>query len=87
MSSSGNRAGVDLGAVLQPGCCDYFAALPLVKGLAPVLAEVVALRLPSALRPVVRRSFVAAVWLLQRSRYFKWDAAELQTPALSGFYK
>jgi hypothetical protein len=76
-----------LSAVLQPGCCDFFAALPLVKGLAPALSEVVALRLPSALRPVVRRSFVVAVWLLQRSRYFKWDSSALSTPALSGFYK
>lgn len=76
-----------LRAVLQPDCCDYFTALPTVKGLATALSEVLDLRLPGALRPVLRRSYVGAIWLLQRSRFFKWDSSTLQKPALSGMQK
>lgn len=73
-----------LQAVLQPDCCDYFTALPTVKGLAAALSGVLYLPLPATLRPVVRRSYVAAIWLLQRSRFFKWDSRALQKAAVSG---
>jgi hypothetical protein len=76
-----------LRAVLQPDCCDYFTALPTVKGLSAALSEVLQLRLPATLRPVVRRSYVGAIWLLQRSRFFKWDSHALQKSAMSGMYK
>jgi hypothetical protein len=76
-----------LRAVLQPDCCDYFTALPTVKGLATSLSEVLDLRLQAALRPVLRRSYVGAIWLLQRSRFFKWDTSALQKSALSGMQK
>lgn len=76
-----------LRAVLQPDCCDYFTALPTVKGLSAALSEVLQLRLPAALRPVVRRSYVSAIWMLQRSRFFKWDSHTLQKSAMSGMVK
>jgi hypothetical protein len=76
-----------LQAVLQPDCCDYFTALPTVKGLSAALPEVLQLQLPAALRPVVRRSYVGAIWLLQRSRFFNWDSHTLQKSAMSGMYK
>lgn len=76
-----------LRAVLQPDCCDYFTALPTVKGLTAAASEVLQLRLPASLRPVLRRSYVAAIWLLQRSRFFKWDAHALHKSALFGMYK
>ena len=76
-----------LQTVLQPDCCDYFTALTAVKGLAAALGEVVAVQLPAALRPVVRRSYLAAVWLLQRSKYFKWNSSSMHKAALPGMYK
>lgn len=76
-----------LRTVLLPDCCDYFTALPTVKGLERALSDVLELQLPAALRPLVRRSYVGAVWLLQRSRFFKWDSSSLQKSALSGMQK
>jgi hypothetical protein len=76
-----------LQAVLQPDCCDYFTALPTMKGLTSALASVLQLNLPAALRPVVRRSYVGAIWLLQRSRFFKWDTRALHSAAMSGVHK
>lgn len=76
-----------LQAVLQPDCCDYFTALPTVKGLTSALASVLQLNLPVALRPVVRRSYVGAIWLLQRSRFYKWDTHALHSAAISGLHK
>lgn len=76
-----------LRAVLQPDCCDYFTALPTVKGLTEALQGVLDLQLTASLRPVVRRSYLAAIWLLQRSKYFKWDSSLLHKAALAGMYK
>lgn len=76
-----------LHAVLQPDCCDYFAALPTVTGLTAALSEVLQLGLPAALRPVLRRSYVSALWLLQRSKFFVWDSHALHSTALSGLHK
>jgi hypothetical protein len=76
-----------LQAVLQPDCCDYFTAVILAKGITSALSEVLELRLPAALRPVVRRSYVAAVWLLQRSKLFRWSTTSLQQVTLSGLFK
>jgi hypothetical protein len=76
-----------LQAVLQPDCCDYFTALPTVNGLNSALASVLQLNLPAALRPVLRRSYIGAIWLLQRSRFFKWDTHALHSAAMSGLYK
>lgn len=76
-----------LQAVLQPDCCDYFTALPTVRGLSSALAAALQINLPAALRPVLRRSYVGAIWLLQRSRFFKWDSHALQSAALTGLLK
>lgn len=71
--------------VLQHGCCDYFTAVPLVKNLTDSLLDVLDLRLPSQLYPAIRRSYVASIWLLQRSRLFRWNTKYIQKLAMSGF--
>lgn len=76
-----------LHTVLQPDCCDFFAALATVKGLTAALLEVLQLGLPAALRPVLRRSYVSALWLLQHSKFFVWDSHALHSSALSGLHQ
>lgn len=73
--------------VLQHDCCDYFEALPLVKNLTDGLIDVLELRLPPPLYPVLRRSYVASIWLLQRSKLFKWNTRYMQKLAMLGFYR
>jgi hypothetical protein len=73
--------------VLQQDCCDYFTALPLVKGLTDSLHEVLDLQLPLQLLPVVRRSYVSAMWLLQRSKLFKWNSNYMSRALGQGLYR
>jgi hypothetical protein len=76
-----------LDQLLQQDCCDYFTALPLVTGLTDRLKEVLDRKLPQELQPALRRSYVCAIWLLQRSRQFRWNTNKLHKPALSGFMR
>lgn len=73
--------------VLQQGCCDYFTALPLVKDLTDGLKEVLEWKLPQDLQPVVRRSYVCAVWLLQRSKLFRWNSKYMHKVVLQGLFR
>ncbi|KAF6264512.1 hypothetical protein COO60DRAFT_1457619 [Scenedesmus sp. NREL 46B-D3] len=73
--------------LLQQDCCDYFAALPLVDGLTIQLKEVLDRRLPQELQPALRRSYICAIWLLQRSRQFIWNTNRMHKPALAGFMR
>eukprot|EP00775_Hariotina_reticulata_P002572 gene2572-2874_t len=73
--------------VLQQDCCDYFTALPLVKGLTDSLHEVLDLQLPLQLIPVVRRSYVSAMWLLQRSKFYKWNTKYMSRALAQGLYR
>lgn len=73
--------------VLQHDCCDYFAAVTLVKNLTDGLMDVLGLRPPQQLYPAMRRSYVASIWLLQRSKLFKWNTKYMQKLAMSGFYR
>lgn len=74
-----------LDQLLQQDCCDYFTALPLVNGLTKSLKEVLDRKLPQELQPALRRSYVCAIWLLQRSRQFRWNTNKMHKPALAGF--
>ncbi|WIA08494.1 hypothetical protein OEZ85_007929 [Tetradesmus obliquus] len=49
------------------------------------MKEVLDRKLPQELQPALRRSYVCAIWLLQRSRQFRWNTNKMHKPALAGF--
>jgi hypothetical protein len=73
--------------LLQQDCCDYYTALPLVNGLTENLKEVLDRKLPQELQPALRRSYICAIWLLQRSRQFRWNTNKMHKPSLAGFMR
>jgi hypothetical protein len=76
-----------LAAAAQRECCDYFEALPLIKGLTHDLHGLLSMPVARHLVPVARRSYIAAVWLLQRSPHFAWNTAALRRAAAAGFMR
>lgn len=83
-----------LSALLRPSCTrcvDYFEAVASLRALSGAVGSLLAQ--PSGATngaahwPVVRRSYMAAVWLLQRSRLYAWGASHLSSGALSTMYR
>lgn len=70
-----------------PHCIDYFEALGLLRRLGRAVKRVIDDGKNDVHYPVVRRAYIAAVWLLQRSRMFKWELTHLQANALSIMYR
>jgi hypothetical protein len=72
--------------VLQPvctRCIDYFQAVSLVRGLSKSIRQIQDENRNDVYYPAVRRSYVAAIWLLQRSKMFAWQTTHLNSNALS----
>jgi hypothetical protein len=71
--------------VLQPvctRCIDYFQAVALVRGLSKSVRQTIEEGRNDVYYPAVRRSYVAAIWLLQRSKMFAWQTTHLDSNAL-----
>ncbi|KAF6264463.1 hypothetical protein COO60DRAFT_1698288 [Scenedesmus sp. NREL 46B-D3] len=85
-SSSPLEAFVEqLRLVLQPvctHCINYFQAVALVRGLSKSVQQVLEEGRNDVYYPAVRRSYVAAIWLLQRSKMFVWQTTHLERTAL-----
>jgi hypothetical protein len=75
-----------LQTVLQPvctRCIDYFQAVSMVRGLSNSVRQIQEEERKDVYYPTVRRSYVAAIWLLQRSKMFVWQTTHLNRNALS----
>lgn len=83
--------GEQLALVLHSNCAhcvDYYEAAGLLGALGQSVARILAAPGSDGTHlPVVRRSYLAAVWLLQRSRMFVWETTHLQSVALSTMFR
>jgi len=68
-------------------CIDYFEALSVLRALGKLIKEITDEDNDDVFLPVVRRSYVAAVWTLQRSKLFKWELTHFQSNALSAMFR
>lgn len=71
--------------VLHPACLrctDYFQAVAVVRGMGKAIRKLLQQDTNDNFYPAIRRSFVAAVWLLQRSKMFVWNSSHLDSSML-----
>lgn len=68
-------------------CVDYYEAAGLLGLLGKSVTHIVQDNNHGTHQPVVRRSYLAAVWLLQRSRMFVWETTHLPNAALSAMFR
>lgn len=76
--------------VLRPSCqqcIDYFEAVAILRSLGKTIKQIVQDDRDDVLYPVLRRSYLAAVWMLQRSRLFTWMTSQLQSNVLSTMFR
>ncbi|KAF8072620.1 ASF1B [Scenedesmus sp. PABB004] len=79
-----------LGAAAEPGCsrcADFFHAVAHVRALGKAVRALVEANVNDTHFPVVRRAYLAAVWLLQRSRMFAWQTTHLEADSLATMFK
>lgn len=68
-------------------CVDYYEAAGLLGLLGKTVNQIMKEARDDVHYPVVRRSYVAAVWLLQRSRQFVWETTHMPSTALSTMFR
>lgn len=68
-------------------CVDYYEAAGLLGLLGKTVNQIMKDAKDDTHFPVVRRSYVAAVWLLQRSRQFVWETTHMPSTALSTMFR
>jgi hypothetical protein len=68
-------------------CLDYFEAVAVVKGLGKMINKIIQEDKNDVHFPVIRRSYVAVVWVLQRSKLFLWETSHLQSNVLSTMFR
>ncbi|KAF6263664.1 hypothetical protein COO60DRAFT_381011 [Scenedesmus sp. NREL 46B-D3] len=76
--------------VLRPSCkqcTDYFEAVSVVRSLGKAVKQILTDDKDEVLYPALRRSYLAAVWILQRSRLFAWQATQLNSNVLSTLFR
>jgi hypothetical protein len=76
--------------VLRPSCkqcIDYFEAVAVVRSLGKSVKQILNDDKDEVLYPALRRSYLAAVWILQRSRLFAWQATQLNSNVLSTLFR
>ncbi|KAF6263666.1 hypothetical protein COO60DRAFT_381015 [Scenedesmus sp. NREL 46B-D3] len=76
--------------VLRPSCkqcTDYFEAVSVVRSLGKAVKQILTDDKDKVLYPALRRSYLAAVWILQRSRLFAWQATQLNSDVLSTLFR
>ncbi|WIA08609.1 hypothetical protein OEZ85_008038 [Tetradesmus obliquus] len=76
--------------VLRPSCkqcIDYFEAVSAVRSLGKAVKQILKDDKDEVLYPALRRSYMAAVWVLQRSRLFAWQATQLNSNVLSTLFR
>jgi hypothetical protein len=76
--------------VLRPSCkqcIDYFEAVSVVRSLGKAVKQILKDDKDEVLYPALRRSYLAAVWVLQRSRLFAWQATQLNSNVLSTLFR
>lgn len=76
--------------VLRPAgvqCIDYYEAVAILRALSKTIKQLVRDNKEGVPYPVIRRSYVAAVWLLQRSKMFIWETTHLSSSTLSTMYR
>eukprot|EP00775_Hariotina_reticulata_P010469 gene10469-10627_t len=79
-----------LSSLVRPSCVnciDYFEALSVLRALGKLIKEIINEDKDDVYLPVVRRSYMAAVWTLQRSKMFKWELTHFQSNALSTMFR
>lgn len=76
--------------VLRPACShciDYYEAVATLRALSKTIKQIVHDNREGIYYPVIRRSYVAAVWLLQRSKMFVWESTHLSSSTVSTMYR
>jgi hypothetical protein len=68
-------------------CVDYYEAAGLLGLLGKTVNQIMKDARDDTHYPVVRRSYIAAVWLLQRSRQFVWETTHMPSTALSTMFR
>lgn len=68
-------------------CVDYYEAAGLLGVLGKTVNQIIQDARDDTHYPVVRRSYVAAVWLMQRSRQFVWETTHMPAIALSTMFR
>lgn len=68
-------------------CVDYYEAAGLLGLLGKTVSQIMKEARDDVHYPVVRRSYIAAVWLLQRSRQFVWETTHMPSTALSTMFR
>lgn len=68
-------------------CVDYYEAAGLLGLLGKTVNQIIKDGKDDTHYPVVRRSYIAAVWLLQRSRQFVWETTHMPSTALSTMFR
>lgn len=68
-------------------CVDYYEAAGLLGLLGKTVHQIMKDARDDTHYPVVRRSYIAAVWLLQRSRQFVWETTHMPSTALSTMFR
>eukprot|EP00878_Enallax_costatus_P034486 GHUV01038242.1.p1 GENE.GHUV01038242.1~~GHUV01038242.1.p1 ORF type:complete len:424 (+),score=115.05 GHUV01038242.1:165-1436(+) len=68
-------------------CTDYYEAVALLRALSKSIKQIIDDDKDGLHFPVVRRSYVAAVWLLQRSKMFLWESTHLSSSTASTMYR
>lgn len=80
----------ELQRVLKPSCkrCyDYFEAVAILRSLGKIINQIIQDDKLDVHLPVIRRSYVAASWLLQRSKLFAWQTSQLRSTVLSTMFR
>lgn len=80
----------DLQRVLKPACTqchDYFEAVAILRSLGKTINKVIQDDTLDIHFPVIRRSYVAAAWILQRSKLFAWHTSQLQGNVLNTMFR
>ena len=63
-------------------CIDYFQAVALVRSMSKSVRKILEEDQNDVYYPAIRRSYVAAIWLLQRSKMFVWQTTRLDSNAV-----
>lgn len=68
-------------------CYDYFEAVAILRSLGRHIHQIIQDDKLDIHYPVLRRSYMAAAWMLQRSKLFAWQSSHLQSNVLSTLFR
>lgn len=70
-----------------PHCTDYFEAVAHLRTLGIIVTNLLTDDKEVVHWPVIRRSYIAAVWLLQRSKLFSWKYTHMGSSTANIMYR